>query len=150
MPTRWAADIRNQTQSLLIWESPNRHHPPPTDIAFSPRRWQDVAQFSHQPEGEEKAVAHKDAHAPDHGETEADVAEVLVGAREQVPGGQLLGGEALCDLVVHEALHALLVELHLRKREREREREGEGEGEREVQTELNANTYYQSMFIINL
>lgn len=37
--------------------------------------------------------------------------EVLVGAGQEVPGGQLLRGEALGHLVVHDALQALLAEI---------------------------------------
>lgn len=65
----------------------------------------------HRPEGEEDAVSHEHAHAPENGEAEADVAEVLIGPGQEVPGGQLLRGEALRHLVVHDALQALLVEV---------------------------------------
>lgn len=63
------------------------------------------------PQREEDAVSHQDAHHPDDGEAEADVAEILVGSGEEVPRGQLLGGEALRHLVVHDALQALLAEV---------------------------------------
>lgn len=66
---------------------------------------------SNWPEGEEHTVAHEHAHAPEDGEAEADVAEVLIGSGQEVPRGQLLGGEALRHLVVHDALQALLVEV---------------------------------------
>lgn len=66
---------------------------------------------SHWPEGEQDAVSHEHAHAPENGEAQADVAEVLIGPGEEVPRGQLLGGEALRHLVVHDALQALLVEV---------------------------------------
>ena len=63
------------------------------------------------PEREEDAVTDEDPEAPDDGEAEADVAEVLVGSGEEVPGGQLLGGKALRHLVVHDALQTLLAEV---------------------------------------
>lgn len=65
----------------------------------------------HWPEGEEDAVSHEHPHTPENGEAQADVAEVLVGPGEEVPRGELLGGEALRHLVVHDALQALLVEV---------------------------------------
>lgn len=58
------------------------------------------------PEWQQEAVADDDAEAPQHAEPQADVPEVVVAAREQVPALQLLGRETLRHLVVYDALHA--------------------------------------------
>lgn len=50
------------------------------------------------PERREDAVSHKDAEAVHQRQLQADVVEVVVGARQQVPGHQLLRGEPLGHL----------------------------------------------------
>lgn len=63
------------------------------------------------PEREKDTVAHHDSHSPQDGEAQADVLKIVVGARQQVPGGQLLGREPLGDLVLHDGLDALPAEV---------------------------------------
>lgn len=63
------------------------------------------------PEREKDTVTYDHAQAPDDGEAQADVVKVVVGAGQEVPGDQLLRGEALSHLVIHDALQALSVEV---------------------------------------
>lgn len=42
------------------------------------------------PEGQEDSIADDDPNAPQYGQSEGDVLEVVVGACEKVPGHQLL------------------------------------------------------------
>lgn len=63
------------------------------------------------PEREKDTVAHHDSHSPQDGEPQADVLKVVVGARQQVPGGQLLRREPLSDLILHDGLDALPAEV---------------------------------------
>ena len=58
------------------------------------------------PERQQEAVADEYAQAPQHGEPQADVLEVIIGPAQQVPGLQLLCREPLGHLVVHDGLHS--------------------------------------------
>lgn len=58
------------------------------------------------PERQQEAVADQQAQPPEDGQPQADVVEVVVAAGQQIPGLQLLGGEPLGHLVVHDALHS--------------------------------------------
>jgi len=55
-------------------------------------------------EGEKDEVAEHEAEEPEDCDAEADVLVLLVGAGEEVPDGELFGGEALCYLVVDDCL----------------------------------------------
>lgn len=63
------------------------------------------------PERQQEAVADEHAQAPQHGEPQADVMEVVVGPAQQVPGLQLLCREPLGHLVVHDRLHSFPAEV---------------------------------------
>lgn len=97
--TIWGDPMNKICMSLLRAED---------NLARSLSTWEEASDW---PEREEDTVSYKHAEAPDDGEAKTDVAEVLVGSGEEVPGGQLLRGEALRHLVVHYALQTLLVEV---------------------------------------
>ena len=59
----------------------------------------------------EDAVAEDEAEQPEDGHAHAHVLVLLVGAREQIPHGELLGGEALGHVVVDDGLEAAMHKL---------------------------------------
>lgn len=58
------------------------------------------------PERQQKAVPDQDAQPPKDSQSQAYVVEVVVAARQQIPGFQLLCCEPLGHLIVHDALHS--------------------------------------------
>lgn len=63
------------------------------------------------PERQQDTVAYKNSQAPHDGHPHADVAEVVVGSREKVPGNQFLRSEALSHLILNYVLDAFLPEI---------------------------------------
>lgn len=58
------------------------------------------------PERQQEAIADQQAQPPEDSQPQADVVEVVVAARQQIPGLQLLSREPLGHLVIHDALHS--------------------------------------------
>lgn len=68
-----------------------------------------VTRFS--PEWQEDTVAGEYTQTPYDGDSHTDVAEVVVGASQKVPGSQLFWCESLSDFVLHDTLYAFLAKI---------------------------------------
>ena len=64
----------------------------------------------HEADREEDEEANDEADEPEHVQLERVHLDAGVGARQQVPGLQLFGGESFGDFVVHDRLYACVCE----------------------------------------
>lgn len=63
------------------------------------------------PEWQEDTIADEYAQTPYDGESHTDEVEVVVGASQKVPRGQLFRCESLSDFILHDALNTLLAKI---------------------------------------
>lgn len=99
-------EVKGEHQELAVypplegtlWEHPNGRH--------AHTQVEEAQQQDYEAQGEEDQVAHEDAHHPAEGEPKGNELVGLVGARQEVPLGQLLGLEVLRDAVVRDGGHA--------------------------------------------